>query len=286
MRAPAPAPAATTRRSASSLDPAQQGRAARALPRHPEEVHRGMDPGVIAGEAGRPDHGIDVQLAILECHGRAGCADRAAVERQPSWAGADQRLALLQSPSEPRVGRDPHHAERLEEAEDVDARESLREPRLARADGEVDVARGGELLGDLEAGVAATDDEHAPVRHAGRIPVLGAVDLRHVDRERRPRGTWNGPVATITWSACSVRSASSTSNPARTAITRLSYSTGRSRAYSRQVVDDLVAGRIVVGISGERRAGQAGVPGGREQPQRVPALAPGGGGLRTPPRGS
>ena len=36
------------------------------------------------------------------------------------------------------------------------------------------------------------------------------------------RGTWNGPVATITWSACSVRSASSTSKPGCTPITRLS----------------------------------------------------------------
>ena len=74
--------------------------------------------------------------------------------------------------------------------------------------------RGGQLLGDLVAGVAAADDEHPAVGDVGRLAVVGAVDLRDVAGEplcnRRGRGFWNGPVATMTWAACSVRSASPT----------------------------------------------------------------------------
>ena len=63
-----------------------------------------------------------------------------------------------------------------------------------------------ELFGDLEAGVAAADDEHRPGGHVVRRAVLGAVELHDVrvqlrgDR-RASRGTWNGPVAITTWSA-------------------------------------------------------------------------------------
>ena len=46
-----------------------------------------------------------------------------------------------------------------------------------------------------------------------------------------------------------------------------------------QVGHDLVAVRVAVGVAGERPAGQAVAAHGREQPQRVPALAPGGGRL-------
>ena len=42
-----------------------------------------------------------------------------------------------------------------------------------------------------------------------------------------------------------------------------------------EVADDLVAGGVVVGVAGEGEAGQAVVARGREQPQRVPARAPG-----------
>ena len=51
---------------------------------------------------------------------------------------------------------------RHEPPEEVAAEQPLRQWRLARADGEVDAVRGGELLGDLEAGVAAADDENRP----------------------------------------------------------------------------------------------------------------------------
>jgi hypothetical protein len=40
--------------------------------------------------------------------------------------------------------------------------------------------RRGELLGDLEPGVAAADHEHAPSREAVRVPVLGAVHLHDI----------------------------------------------------------------------------------------------------------
>ena len=37
-----------------------------------------------------------------------------------------------------------------------------------------------ELLGDLKAGIAATDDEHRAIGDGIRRPVLGAVQLYHV----------------------------------------------------------------------------------------------------------
>jgi hypothetical protein len=39
---------------------------------------------------------------------------------------------------------------------------SLRQRCLARADGEMHLARSRQFLGELEAGVAPADDEHAP----------------------------------------------------------------------------------------------------------------------------
>ena len=99
-----------------------------------------MDPRVVAGEAGGPDHRIDVELAVLEGHRRARGSERAAVERDVG-AGprTDQRLAVLEALPESRVGSDPHHAERVEEAEHVDAQDALREPRLARAHRQVNL---------------------------------------------------------------------------------------------------------------------------------------------------
>ena len=44
----------------------------------------------------------------------------------------------------------------------------------------MDLTRGGELFGDLKAGVAATDDQHRTVGKFPGSPVLGAVELEDV----------------------------------------------------------------------------------------------------------
>ena len=96
-------------------------------------------------------------------------------------------------------------AERVEVAEDVAAEEALGQRLLARADRQVHLVRRRELLGDLEAGVAAADDEHRAGRDLRRVAVVRAVQLVDLGSqpggERRVRGVWNGPVATTTWSA-------------------------------------------------------------------------------------
>ena len=84
-------------------------------------------------------------------------------------------------------------------------KEALGQRRLAGADGEVDLVGAGELLGDLEAGVAAADHEHGTGRDRVGRAVGRAVELHDVAAEpisdRGTRGTWKGPVATTTWSA-------------------------------------------------------------------------------------
>ena len=75
-----------------------------------------------------------------------------------------------------------HEAGGLQEAEQIAAEDPLRQRHLARPDGEVHLAGGGELLGNLEAGVAAANHEH-PAGHVGRRAVVGAVELHHVAGE-------------------------------------------------------------------------------------------------------
>ena len=66
----------------------------------------------------------------------------------------------------------------------------------ALTDGEVDLPRRGEFLGDLEAGVASSHDEHSTVGQLTRVSIVRAVDLRRPCRpdprrreERREPGT-------------------------------------------------------------------------------------------------
>ena len=74
----------------------------------------------------------------------------------------------LQPLAEARVHGLAHQAHGLEVAEHVPSEEPLRQRRLARADGEMDLVRPDELLGDLVARVAAADDQRRARREVGR----------------------------------------------------------------------------------------------------------------------
>ena len=76
-----------------------------------------------------------------------------------------------------------HQAGRLEVAEEVPTEDALRKRRLARADREVDLARLGQLRGDLVAGVPASHDERRARRKVARRAVVAAVQLRHFGAE-------------------------------------------------------------------------------------------------------
>ena len=94
------------------------------------------------------------------------------------------------------------------------------------------------------------------------------------------RGVWNGPVAITTWSAAYARSRSSTTKPPvvagadREDLAVELHGQVEVLRVAREVVDDLVAAGIGVGVARKREAGQAVVAHGREQLQRVPPLAP------------
>ena len=184
----------------------------------------------------------------------------------------------------------------VELPEEVTPEHALRQRRLARADREQDLVRGRQLLRDLKAGVAAADDEDAAVRYVVRPAVAdGCASAR---RRRRgssaifgTNGIWNGPVATTTWSAVIVRSSSSR----RKRPSSLRRARERAVQLDRQIEGlgvalevggHLVAGRIAIGVAREGQARQRAVATGREELQRVPALAPGSRRSRRRARGS
>ena len=74
---------------------------------------------------------------------------------------------------------------------------------------EPDFSEARELERDLRARIAGADDEHRAIGQVERIAVFARVELvdvrRETRRERRDRGRWNGPVATMTLSASSSR---------------------------------------------------------------------------------
>ena len=82
----------------------------------------------------------------------------------------------------------------------------LGQRRLAGADREMHRARARQLLGDLEAGVAAADHERRPVGQLVRVSDSRLLCSCTTSPSRPPaiggvNGTWKGPVATTTWSA-------------------------------------------------------------------------------------
>src|SRR5918992_2857100 len=112
------------------LDPADEGRAARVLPGKAEEVEAGnvghtpavpdaaigsedrcRDPGVIGAVAGRPDHGVDFELAAVGEADRATLgADDPRLQADPvatklARARTDQRVALACPSADPGIDR-------------------------------------------------------------------------------------------------------------------------------------------------------------------------------------
>src|SRR4029450_2655161 len=93
----------------------------------------------------------------------------------------------------------------------------LGQHRVLGGDREVDLAGGGQLLGDLKARVAAPDHQHRPGRGGvGGGGVWGwrqaalcswVTEASSLAAWGGTKGTWNGPVATTTWRARKTSSA-------------------------------------------------------------------------------
>ena len=92
-------------------------------------------------------------------------------------ARPDEHVALRQLPPESRIRAHLHEPDAGEPPEEVLAEETLRQRRNALTDGEADLPRRCEFLGDLEAGVPPSHDEHLAIRKLRRVAVVGAVDL-------------------------------------------------------------------------------------------------------------
>ena len=156
---------------------------------------------------------------------------------------------------------------------------------LAGADREHDLVRRRELLRDLKAGVAATDDENRPLRHVVGPAIANGVrledivrellgELRHVRRLEGPGrdhdlvGSSRPPVQL----------------EAKALVDALLELHDLAAQLDRQVEclgvaievgDHLVSVRIAIGVARERNTGQRAVAPGGEERERLPALAPG-----------
>src|SRR5829696_4103396 len=270
---------------------AGRGRDAAAVPRPPALLEdRDVDPGVVDPVARSPHDGVDRQAhAVAERHLGAGRGDGARMQAHPAAAEAargraDQRLAVLQPRPEPRLHRLAHQARCLEVAKQVAAQDALRQRGLARADREMDLARSHELLGDLKPRVATADHEHPSRREPVRVAVLAAVELDDLRvqpaRDRRDHRN----LERAGGDHHLIRLVRPVLELDDVAVARLADGGDAAVELDRQVArvllqvgHDLVARRIVLGVAGERHARQAVVAHGREEDQRVPALAPRGG---------
>ena len=150
-------------------------------------------------------------------------------------------------------------------------------------------ARGGQLGGDLEAGVPAADDERDAFRQGVRRAVAAAVQLHdlvaeiggHRRRERhleRPRGDddligFVGAIGQFDEEAFTV-AAADRSDAAVVLDRQL-----EAPCVLGEVVDDVIPARVAGRVSREREPGQAVVADRREERERVPPAAPGGGRL-------
>src|SRR5207237_4311358 len=99
---------------------------------------------------------------------------------QGARTGANQGVSARQSAADPRVGRLAHRPDLLEIPEQVATENPLRKRRLPRPDRQVNLSGGGELFGDLKAGVASADDQRRTVGKVSRRPVPCAVELEDV----------------------------------------------------------------------------------------------------------
>src|SRR4029079_13384731 len=96
---------------------------------------------------------------------------------QVAWARADQRVARAELASKTRLHRRVEDASLGQPPEEVAPEHALGQRLLARGDREHDLMRRRQLLCDLEAGVAAADHEHGPLRNLARSPVADGVRL-------------------------------------------------------------------------------------------------------------
>src|SRR5215213_3535470 len=135
----------------------------------------------------RPDHGVDIQLAVVaERHRRPGGFDRARVEDdatalQGPGAVPDQSVLVLpQALADPRVLRLADQARLVEVPEEVTTEDPLGKRLLGCPDRDVCLPRGGELFGDLVAGVATAYDKHPALTDLARRAIRGAVQLGHL----------------------------------------------------------------------------------------------------------
>ena len=196
-------------------------------------------------------------------------------------AAADEDVSVAQTAAERRPGGHAHHAAVVQDVEDVAAEQVLREWRLARADGEMDVVGRRQLLRELEAGVAATDHEDASFRQVVRRAVVGAVHVRDGeavgeggaarDLERTGR---DDDVGGAEAAAFKLELVAAVGGPQRVDPAVELHGQLEVAGVVGEVGDDLVPAGVVGRRGGERQAGEAVVARGGEQAQRVPAFAP------------
>ena len=250
-----------------------------------------VHPRVVEGEAGGPDDARDLDVGALGERdggparaGRPAMQDDAAAPRTPR-AGADEGVAGLYPPPEARVRRLAQRAHRIEPAEDVAAEQALWQRLLARAQRQVNLVRRAELLGDLVAGIAAADDEHAAVGDLRRVAVGRALDLDDTWIELRCERGGAGRLERARGDDDLVGAVRPAVEPDDVALALAAQLADAAAQLHRKVAgvvgeigDHLVARRVAVGLARERLAGEAVVARRREEPQRVPALPPRRGG--------
>ena len=172
--------------------------------------HRDVDPRVVDAEAGCPDDGADVELgAVGEAHRRSGGVDGSAVELDAVRGAAPRGLEPISVSSRFCIRWPIREAVVLRMSPVLSRYQNRSRPedalgqrRLARADRQMHLVGAGELLGDLKARVAATDDEHAAFRDGPRRPIAaccaagrppGRGARRSAARTAPGTGRWRRP---------------------------------------------------------------------------------------------
>ncbi len=197
--------------SASSLTQPMQRRAAGVLPGQAEEVEPGdvgdaaavaqapvgvedrrLDPGVVGPVAGRPDDGVDLELAAVREADRAPVGVDDARLRARRRSGARARAGSSRSACRgARAGARAATRPSCREMRAFVSHQKRSRPSSRCGSGfwrepidEHDPVGRRELLRDLEAGVAAADDENGSRRDVIRSPVAAAVRLEDVSDEQ------------------------------------------------------------------------------------------------------
>jgi hypothetical protein len=106
---------------------------------------------------------------------------------QPPAVGPDHEVPAAHPLAEPGVDGDLQQAQPGQPPEQVSTETPLGQHRVLGGDRQVDGAGGGQLLGDLEPRVAASDHQHRPLREGLGVAVVGAVDLGHRGVQRGGR---------------------------------------------------------------------------------------------------